>query len=404
MKLKQWISRISLALVGLAVVVAAVDLATFDREAWERDLTRLEFGLAQDYANLDWLIDHRGFEPQAHSRGAHGALDGAISHWQAYSIMRRYVGGFRDPHLQMQWGEAPQNIRFTGWPDNPPVSGNGGASSAFSPIESSCEEAGYEAEDIAFDLPFAGVEGWTTVAGNNFPAGILGATGVIRIPEFGENKYLAACEAVFEEGRTARELQLAVRQHLDAELRRTIALMRQGGATRLVLDVTGNGGGSEWSVEVARLFAEGFMSREQARLPDPSCDPCGIWQGGRVCSIFSGETDRVEIEGKGVWPGPMTLLVDRRSASATEEFAAWLRDNDRATLIGERTLGAGCGYANGGRAVQMEAAPLFVMMPNCARFTRDGMNEIEGLAPDREVRWEDMGAEELGRLLASLGK
>jgi hypothetical protein len=37
----------------------------------------------------------------------------------------------------------------------------------------------------------------------------------------------------------------------------------------------------------------------------------------------------------------LTLLVDRRTASSAEIIAAALRDNDRATLVGERTYGKG---------------------------------------------------------------
>ena len=39
----------------------------------------------------------------------------------------------------------------------------------------------------------------------------------------------------------------------------------------------------------------------------------------------------------------VVVTIDRDTASASELFAALLRDNDAATLIGETTHGSGCG-------------------------------------------------------------
>src|SRR5690606_31202086 len=44
---------------------------------------------------------------------------------------------------------------------------------------------------------------------------------------------------------------------------------------------------------------------------------------------------------EGVYTGQLVVVMDRWSASATELFVALLRDNDAATLVGERTMGAG---------------------------------------------------------------
>lgn len=86
--------------------------------------------------------------------------------------------------------------------------------------------------------------------------------------------------------------------------------------------------------------------------------------------------------------------LGNRSAFATEGFAVWLGDNDRASLVGQKTFGAGCGYIDGGSAVQLSAAPLHETMPNCARFAAAGVNEIEGIDPDVPAELSDMTAEE----------
>ena len=80
--------------------------------------------------------------------------------------------------------------------------------------------------------------------------------------------------------------------------------------------------------------------------------------------------------------GAKVVLADANTASAAEDLVAWLQQNRVARVIGERTMGAGCGYVDGGTRTQLRASPFDVMMPNCARYLDDGSNEFEGIAPD----------------------
>lgn len=98
---------------------------------------------------------------------------------------------------------------------------------------------------------------------------------------------------------------------------------------------------------------------------------------------------------EGGWRGPVVVLVDRKTASAAEGFAAILRDNGAATVIGERTYGAGCGYTDGGIRHRLPNTGLDVHLPDCVRARADGMNEVEGVTPDVQIRWE--GADDLER-------
>jgi C-terminal processing protease CtpA/Prc len=103
-----------------------------------------------------------------------------------------------------------------------------------------------------------------------------------------------------------------------------------------------------------------------------------------------------------VWTGPLAVLVDRRSASAAEEFVTWLKDNGRAKIAGERTYGAGCGYVDGGNAIALRAVPLHIMVPNCSRYTREGDNEIEGITPTVALDWMTLTPDKTAAAVARL--
>ena len=53
--------------------------------------------------------------------------------------------------------------------------------------------------------------------------------------------------------------------------------------------------------------------------------------------------------------------------------------NNVATLVGETTYGAGCGYTSGGIKVYLENTKLRVWMSDCVRLRSDGENELAGI-------------------------
>ena len=107
-------------------------------------------------------------------------------------------------------------------------------------------------------------------------------------------------------------------------LREAIAGAEREGAVGVVLDLRGNPGGlvSE-AIGVASQFLEpGTVLFQQAGRDD---DPVAV--------PASGEGDAYDL--------PLTVLVNGGSASAAEIVGAALRDNGRATLIGQQTFGTG---------------------------------------------------------------
>ena len=108
------------------------------------------------------------------------------------------------------------------------------------------------------------------------------------------------------------------------ELGRAFEEARDAGARRFVLDLRNNPGGRlDQAVETAGFFLEPGSTayvREDA----------------------SGEREEIEVEGEpGLTDAPLVVLVNDASASSSEILAGALRDNDRATVVGETTVGTG---------------------------------------------------------------
>jgi len=100
------------------------------------------------------------------------------------------------------------------------------------------------------------------------------------------------------------------------------------------------------------------------------------------------------------------VMVDQGTWSSAEYFAAMLRDNDAATIIGEPTGGAGCGYTNGGIQTFLKNSRAKVKIPDCIRLRVDGTNEVEGITPDVLIAWRpnDSGYQRVKRVSDALSE
>jgi carboxyl-terminal processing protease len=166
--------------------------------------------------------------------------------------------------------------------------------------------------------------------------------GLIRIPGFGE--------------RTA------------ADLRQQAIALRKDGADHLIVDIRRTAEGAPaLGYGAARLFVSaGALGGKQTRNAEP------LMQAAAA--------------GDGIITLPVTLLVDNGTSQAAEVFAAALKGNNRASLVGERTLG---------RAATQELVKLpdgSALWLSTTRFvTPDGTAiHDKGLAPDTPVAEPDL--------------
>ncbi len=107
------------------------------------------------------------------------------------------------------------------------------------------------------------------------------------------------------------------------DTRRLINELKSEGIEGLIIDLRGNGGGA--LIEATTMTGLFIDEGPVVQVRDSQ---------GRV----SLERDR---EPGMAWDGPLAVLVDRRSASASEIFAAAIQDYGRGVVIGETTFGKG---------------------------------------------------------------
>lgn len=453
----------------LALACGAEPPKAFAPEPYLADLAQLESFTATTYANLEWALREGGVDPVATHEEARRAILEAADEAAAVAALRGFVERFGDGHFRL----LPERAAGTGEAgDGPPPPG------PETPPGEACAALGYEEHDQSFRLDFGDGFQATTAPDDPFPAGWieLGGrrVGIVRIDEFGANRFGEYCPESWQSYRQGLSgpcddwpceygFRLAVVDRLLDEIGGRIADLEELAITALAVDITGNGGGSDWVYPTAgmltakplvgagrsvvrhphwvgvfgemladvdrdlvrtdlppgvRRLLEGVRARlaagrEEAAEP---CDLSRVWREGAgqlPCTLLVRDKlfttglvavpPDVELAGLDLsatlykaaeygerptaWEGPLALLVDRKTGSAAELFAALLRDNSAATVIGERTSGTGCGYTNGGIQAVLEHSRLEVWLPDCVRHRRGGGNERAGIAADLPLGW-----------------
>lgn len=154
------------------------------------------------------------------------------------------------------------------------------------------------------------------------------------------------------------------------DVKKLIQDLKKESVQAIIIDLRNNGGGSlQEAVELTGLF---------------------IKKGPVVAvkdhfGITKSEEDRDESV---LWEGPLAVLVNRFSASASEIFAAALQDYDRAIIVGEKTYGKGTVQQlyDLNNFVQIDGKKLGQLKLTIAKFYRisGGSTQFKGVIPDIE--------------------
>jgi carboxyl-terminal processing protease len=156
--------------------------------------------------------------------------------------------------------------------------------------------------------------------------------------------------------------------NLSRDSAQEIETLKREGIDSLVVDLRGNGGGAlTEATAMTGLFIE---NGPVVQVRD---------QQGNV-SVNADNNDDV------TYDGPLVVLVDRYSASASEIFAAALQDYGRALVIGEQTYGKGTvqQHRGLGRIYDLYDEPLGHVQYTIAKFYRinGGSTQNKGVVPD----------------------
>ena len=150
-------------------------------------------------------------------------------------------------------------------------------------------------------------------------------------------------------------------------VKQAIDALAANGATKFVLDVRGAARGDlDEGVAAARLFvAKGTLT---------------------VRATKTGKETVAAQAGDGAITSPLVVLVDQGTTGAAEVFAAALDGNDRATLVGERTLGR----ASRQQLVRLpDGSGLLLASMRYLLPSGEALQE-KGLTPDVEVDQPDV--------------
>ena len=453
-----------LPLLFLSTAQAAVK--GWDSAPWLADLAQMRAAMERDYPNRDWLTGERELSLDRLFAQAGDAIRTGQGDGDARRALDRLVERVRDGHVALRWPVADRDgNERSGGPDPRPTT-----------VAAFCVARGYDAGQVTAGTA-AAMPGYRAVDNDTpFATGMVEAggakVGVLRIGVFSPQGYPRLCEWAVAGERVALDrpcdegcedrVLTAAYAAMTRGLMAAVERLRDAGVGTLMVDLTRNGGGSEWAEAAARILSarplrsaplavlrgQGWVERWQAlasRLraqaraasaadralltdgaeraeaiarglkPCPAGDDCARLGSVGFASGLWPERPAGQLEGKpwaadlfspaqfpyrdGVWQGPLILLVDGQTWSAAEQFAALLRDNGAAVVMGERTGGAGCGHLYGNEPIVLAHSGARLELPNCARFRRDGSNEVGGIVPDvpTGVRWND-GAGFAGRL------
>jgi carboxyl-terminal processing protease len=152
------------------------------------------------------------------------------------------------------------------------------------------------------------------------------------------------------------------------DVRELIEELKTKGVVGIVIDLRGNGGGS---------------LTEATALTGLFIDAGPVVQ---VKDSFGKVEEETDPEPGAIYKGPLVVLVDRNSASASEIFAAAIQDYGRGLIVGEPTFGKGTVQTliDLSRYIPGNSADLGRLRLTMAEFFRvsGGSTQLRGVIPD----------------------
>ncbi len=232
---------------------AAFSAHAYDAAKWRADFAQARQELARSYANLDWVVTDRRIDLQALVERTEKGLATAKSDDEAVGVLKQFLDTFGDGHVRL---ERPQRAVAAA-----------PAPTATATDMKACRDMGYQPrlrEREAIDFGSTGqYEALANETAAMLPAGVLKAggksLGVIRIGLFAEQAFPELCEREHSalapcDSACQQKLYNRVGKALTQTLMRQVQALAARKVDAIVVDITGNRGGTDWAEAAARVL------------------------------------------------------------------------------------------------------------------------------------------------------
>jgi hypothetical protein len=249
--MKTWVVAAAASLIATPAAAAAV---SFDPSPWVSDLEQARQAFHDKYANWDWVETEHEVKIDPLFDDLSLRMRKARSEAAAKAVFDRLARKLGDGHVEIDW------------PDPPPAAGTAAVAPAAPDL---CREIGYDARQNGRGTAQA-LAGYEALPGGNpFDAGIVSVAGtkigILRIGIFQPQGYPELCRTAVRElsipsdkpcdDKCEDKILTWAYQRLTGALEDRIRTLKAAGATVLLVDITNNGGGSEWAEAAARIFS-----------------------------------------------------------------------------------------------------------------------------------------------------
>jgi hypothetical protein len=222
----------------------------FHPEPWLQDLEQVRQAFATKYADLEWEVSERDLDLTSIFARAREQIATSHSDTAARAALVALTQQFGERHVQIRWKSD----------DNPGRN---------APEQLSCSGLGYDtrmqAKPLAALMPGAvPLPGWNS---DTFPLSLLRLDGqtvaVLKIRLFSPQGFPLYCEAAIRQlhldiDRPCNEhcgdrISASASAQMTIDLAQALTAVKAAGTRILMVDLAGNGGGSEWAEAAARM-------------------------------------------------------------------------------------------------------------------------------------------------------
>ncbi len=436
-----------------------------NNDLWIQDFEILKTQMTKSYANLKSIVNEESLDLARLNTKTISELKLAKTTKEAQLVIERFLGKFKDGHLAASVIKTSSSEDASDDTNNFPLSTDS--------TSVALKKMGFRDNSNGANIKFDSVPGYSALINNSnsFCTGIVETStdkiGTIKLPYFYNQGYWSTPYKIWNsykkefKGECDEKCQENFSYKLEKEFTKQfvkrIEELKSKNISKLLIDVTGNNGGSGWFEEIAHLLCDkpeldympGFFIKhdhwkkqlegdlkkigtdlannelsESLKLKllkfkelvqsliakcKSNCSSLDVWDNNEIDCLelinhpygsklpfdIMNDSQFMLLQSKrlltasrfrpfkrGVYSGPLYIVQDERSASATEGFTSLLQFNNAATIVGRNSLGAGCGYTNGGVKTTLKHIGLSIKMPDCARLRADGKNEVYGIKPD----------------------